>query len=367
MEIFLVVNRSCHTEEQMLQALLRWFQREGRELPWRETRDPYRIWVSEVLLQQTQVVRAIGYYERFLERFPTLEDLAGAQWRSVLSVWRGLGYYCRGRHMLEAAKLLEREYGGELPQDEKSLRALPGVGPYTASAICSFAFGQNAPAVDTNLLRIFQRFYGCPGSQVQERAEALFRYKPRSSRKINYALMDLGALICISRNPRCERCPLQSHCHYARQTPQSRKGVSLNEKRKPRSSSSDLPTIDVVLGCIHRDGKYLLGKRKRSKGGGWEFPGGKREGKESLRAALKREVQEELGIEVSVRPPFHVETFTDANYEWRLHFSRCQILAGREKPIEHEKIAWVPKEKLNRYKMPSANTPALERLSRMRM
>ena len=348
-------------DKEILERLLSWYRTCGRELPWRETRDPYEIWVSEVVLQQTQVSRGQEYYHRFLERFPDIFSLASARWSSVLKAWRGLGYYNRAKNMMKTAKLIVREFGGEFPKETKELLALPGIGPYTASAIQSFAFGKSVPAIDTNLNRIFQRLYGCPASQVGERAEALFQLKPRSARKINSALMDLGSLVCSARKPRCEECPLAKNCDYFRSGRGEEKSSSSLKQRAQKQNR-----IDVAVGCIHRSGEYLLGKRSNKKGGKWEFPGGKREKGESIRSALKREIKEELGIEVSVRPPFFIQSFTDNQFEWRIHFCRCQILAGKEKSLEHDEIRWVSKKDLIEIEMPSSNRVAVEKLSRMR-
>jgi len=348
----------------LLSDLIRWFKVSGRELPWRNTRDPYDIWISEVILQQTQVSRGIEYYQRFLKRFPTVERLASARWSSVLSVWRGLGYYQRARNLMKSAKLLIKDFDGKLPQTRHELLRLPGIGEYTASAICSFAFNRNVPAIDTNLSRVFQRVYGCPAQQVKARAEALFQLRPRSSRKLNYALMDLGALVCRAKSPRCSECPLALRCHYKKH------GVASNNEsprdRSRETQGEQLPRIDVAVGCINRNGKYLLAKTSSSKGDGWEFPGGKCHQGETVREALKREVYEELGVEVSVRPAFHVEIFAEGLFEWRIHFCRCQILAGRPSPKEHDHLQWIDKEDLSLFKMPSANTRAVQMLSSRR-
>ncbi len=338
--------------------LLQWYKKKQRDLPWRKDCNTYRIWVSEVILQQTQVSRGIEYYERFIERFPTLESLAAARWPSLLKVWRGLGYYNRARNMLKAAKIIWSEYGGEIPSHYDELLSLPGIGPYTARAIQSFAFGKGVPAIDTNLNRVFQRVYGCPASQVELRATELYKKKPRSGKTLNYALMDLGSTICTSRSPKCDLCPLSKKCDYKKND----KHFETKASKQKFNKKTEKNVMKVAVGCIHENGAYLIGKRKRSKGGKWEFPGGKCEGREGVRTALKREVKEELGIEVSVRPPFLVTEFSDDTYQWRIHFCRCQILAGKEKALEHEKIEWVKANDLKRYKMPSRNKEAVERL-----
>lgn len=350
----------------LIAQLLRWFKRSGRDLPWRHTRDPYEIWISEVILQQTQVSRGIEYYERFLKRFPSIDTLASARWPSVLAVWRGLGYYHRAKNLMKTAKILVREFDGTLPQSTKELKALPGIGAYTASAIRSFAFRKQEPAIDTNLSRILQRVFGCPVTQVPQRAEALFELRPRSSRTLNYALMDLGALVCKAQSPRCGECPFASQCHFRKNSFTALRDAGKKDARKKRRVDKKRSRIDVAVGCIRRGSEYLIAERYKSKGGGWEFPGGKCESGESVRNALKREIQEELGIEVSVRPAFHVEQYSDDAFEWRIHFCRCQILSGRLRRIEHKTLKWVAKSRLTDFDMPSANRVAVQKLARSR-
>ncbi|MCB0355290.1 MAG: A/G-specific adenine glycosylase [Bdellovibrionales bacterium] len=313
------------------------------------------------MLQQTQVSRGIEFYNRFLAKFPTLSSLAKASWRNVLPVWRGLGYYRRGENLLRTAKLLVSEYKGKFPQDKKSLQQLPGIGPYTAAAIVSFAFDQPEPAIDTNVKRVLGRFYGCPEVGVGPRAVSIFRKHKKQSAELNHALMDLGSALCTSRKALCEECPLSKGCDYYQSG--KRDVWAAQSARKTKRKRSAAPSIvDVGCACIHREGKYLFAKRIAAKGGKWEFPGGKREKGESIRSCLKREIQEELGVEVSVRPPFLVEEFTEKNFTWRLHFCRCRILRGREQCREHEKLEWVTPDDFSNYPMPKENRRALSKL-----
>ena len=199
--------------------LLAWYARAGRDLPWRRTRDPYRVLVSEFMLQQTQVIRVAQYYPRFLERFPDLETLAHAKPRAVREAWDGLGYYARARNLHALAKHVTRRHDGALPDKPEELRQLPGVGPYTAGAVASFAYEKPVPAVDTNVARVIRRvFFGRATGSVQ-RVTQLWRLAaalvPRSGKrawKFNQAVMELGALICVARRPKCPECPVRSVC-----------------------------------------------------------------------------------------------------------------------------------------------------------
>jgi A/G-specific adenine glycosylase len=200
--------------------LLNWFRRNGRDLPWRRTRDPYKILVSEVMLQQTQVGRVREYYEPFLREYPTIQDLAAASPARVRDSWDGLGYYARARNLHAAARRITRRFGGRFPRCLDDVLALPGVGRYTAGAVVSFAYGEPAPILDTNVRRVLSRIF------VRRRASTPAREARRlwalaeavipsgEAWTMNQALMDFGAAVCTARNPRCERCPLRRPCAY---------------------------------------------------------------------------------------------------------------------------------------------------------
>jgi len=198
--------------------LLAWYRRNGRKLPWRRTRDPYRILVSEIMLQQTQVERVKGYYRRFLHQYPTFEDLAAAAEPAVRESWDGLGYYARARNLHATARIVVGEHGGRLPADPSTIRRLPGIGRYTAGAVLSIAYGQDEPILDTNAARVLSRVFAVRsrrGRSAQRRrlwelAEHLV--PPNAAGDFNQAIMDLGATICRARNPQCPCCPLRSKC-----------------------------------------------------------------------------------------------------------------------------------------------------------
>lgn len=195
-------------------ALLGWFDRNGRDLPWRRDRSAYRVWVSEIMLQQTQVATVVPYFKRWLERFPSVDVLAAAPLDDVLKAWEGLGYYRRARMLHRAAQQVVSDYGGELPSSEAELRKLPGIGSYTAAALAAIAFGRDAVAVDGNLKRVAARIAMLPGevSEAQVRA-TLGPYLPGGrARAFNEALMDLGATVCVPKTPRCGACPITAHC-----------------------------------------------------------------------------------------------------------------------------------------------------------
>jgi A/G-specific adenine glycosylase len=206
---------------QFQQRLIRWYGRHGRDLPWRRTRDPYRILVSEIMLQQTQVERVIGHYERFLQRYPTIETLAASSEPQVREAWEGLGYYARARNLHRTARQVTAEHGGQLPDDAQQMRRLPGVGRYTAGAVLSFAYGQDAAILDTNAARVLRRVFpvrphGTKAHLHGRLWELAEQVTPvgRADR-FNQAIMDLGATICRVRKPACPRCPVRSVCRSA--------------------------------------------------------------------------------------------------------------------------------------------------------
>lgn len=202
--------------------LLAWYARRGRDLPWRRTQDPYQVLVSEIMLQQTQVARVKEYYPRFLARYPTIASLAAARPSGVRETWAGLGYYARSRNLHRTARLVATRHNGQVPRKLEELRALPGIGPYTANAVRSFAFGEWATILDTNAARVYQRVFGVRGdrrrSQVARRLRSLAAAVTPRRRvyDFNQAIMDLGAMVCVARRPRCGVCPLRRMCRSVR-------------------------------------------------------------------------------------------------------------------------------------------------------
>ena len=195
--------------------LLAWFRTAGRDLPWRRTRDPYRVLVSEFMLQQTQVSRVLDFYPRFLKRYPDLATLARARPRAVREAWEGLGYYRRAINLHRLAREVVRRHAGSLPSDPRELEALPGVGPYTAGAVATFAYERPAAAVDTNVRRVLGRVFRCrTAKEVRATAWAMQPRRGKTAWSFNQALMELGALVCTARAPKCGECPVRKYCHW---------------------------------------------------------------------------------------------------------------------------------------------------------
>jgi len=251
--------------------LCRWFLENKRDMPWRRTRDPYGIWVSEIMLQQTQVDTVIPYYERFMERFPDIESLAGASLEEVFALWQGLGYYRRAENLHRGARYIVEQHGGRFPDDPASLRRVPGIGSYTAGAILSIAFGIPAPAVDGNVMRVLSRVFLMEQDIGQARSRADFEKKVMQLIKgdpgiFNQALMELGALVCMPRKPACQECPVSCLCQaYGRNVVEQYPVKA----KKPKPSTEKYRVL-----VIKRDGRYWMEKRPEGGllSGLWGFP-----------------------------------------------------------------------------------------------
>ena len=206
-----------HQSRVFIRKLLTWYRRNARKLPWRDTRNPYAILVSEFMLQQTQVSRVLEYYPRFLKRFPTLKRLARSRPQAVREVWDGMGYYARARNLHSLAREVVRDHAGRLPADIETLRTLPGVGPYTAGAVACFAYEKPVPAVDTNVKRVLTRVFA--PANVWEFAATLTPKKGKTAWTFNQAVMELGALVCTARKPKCPACPVRRECRSPEKRP----------------------------------------------------------------------------------------------------------------------------------------------------
>jgi A/G-specific adenine glycosylase len=242
--------------------LLGWYDRHARDLPWRETRDPYRVWLSEIMLQQTRVAAVVEHYQEFLRRFPTVEKLATARESSVLAAWSGLGYYRRARMLHAAAKVIVREHGGKFPLTTEGLRELPGVGRYTSAAIASIAFDEPIAVVDGNVERVLQRMLGKPlvGEELWDAANQLLDAQRPGD--FNQAMMELGAIVCTPRTPACLTCPVVGLCATRGELP----GSAKKARQKKR---------EIHYALICRDSEVYLVQRARNASlmaGMWEFP-----------------------------------------------------------------------------------------------
>lgn len=344
--------------------LLAWYKIHRRALPWRDRRDAYAVWISEVMLQQTQIETAIPYYHRFLERFPDINTLAAATLDRVLKTWQGLGYYRRARDLHRAAQTLcHAGIAGRIPETYAGLRRLPGCGDYTAAAIASIAFDEPVPAIDGNVLRVMARVLAVD-DPIQTAAArkpivavltaVLGRVRPSA---FNQALMELGALICRPLRPACDECPLAADC-LAHRTGRTDR-LPVRKTRKP------IPHQRVVVALIRRaDGRLLIARRPvdRMFGGMWEFPGGKTRRGESLTDALHREMREELDIAVCITGRRRAVRQTYSHFRVTITPYDCSIAEGRPRPLAATCLRWVSASSLKRYAFPLATERIIDAL-----
>lgn len=367
--------------------LLRWAGGKLRGWPWRdEPHEPYRTWVSEVMLQQTQAATVAPYFTRFVERFPDVQTLADASLDEVLKTWEGLGYYSRARNLHKAAQIVAVEHGGQLPRSLEGLMKLPGIGRYTAGAIASIAFGVDAPVLDGNVRRVLCRLFAIRGDpraaatqkQLWQLAESLL--PPGQAGAFNEALMELGATVCTPRAPDCAHCPLAGTDQagdrqgrpYRHAPAATSAGVceayaqGIAESLPVKAARRPLPYYDVTAAVIRKRGKLLIAQRRSGDmlGGLWEFPGGKCQDGETLPACLRREIKEELGITIEVGEKIVAVKHAYTHFKITLHAFACRHVAGRVRAVGVADWHWVTPDELDAFAFPVTDQKIIAALSR---
>ena len=349
---------------QIAQRLVAWHAAYQRDLPWRlapaGARDPYAVWISEIMLQQTRVETVVAYFQRWMAQFPTIEALAAADQQAVLKVWEGLGYYARARNLHKAAQQLVAEHGGVVPNDRRALLALPGVGDYTVGAILSIAFNQPEPILDGNVKRVLSRLADI-AEPITETATLKLLW--RLARELveaapvgeagacNEAIMELGALICTPVNPRCLLCPVHELCQAAANGTQQERPVIPPKKQTPH--------YDVAAGIIWQGEPYqsllLIAQRplEGMLGGLWEFPGGKLEAEDAdLRACLRREIEEELAIQIDVGEQLTTVRHAYTHFRITLHAFHARHTGGEPQALDVADWRWVTLDELAAFPFP---------------
>lgn len=348
---------------QLSGRVLSWYARHRRDLPWRTTRDPYHIWISEVMLQQTRVDTVVPYYRRFLSRFPDVRTLAEAPLDDVLKVWENLGYYARAHHVHAAAKEIMGRFNGRIPCTWNELTSLPGVGTYTAGAILSIAFGQPVPAVDGNVRRVLSRLFAVdqPLDQVRTHRrlmELAWSLVPVKGAGIfNQGLMDFGADICTPRNPACTRCPIMDLCQGHQDRLQD--VLPIVNKRTP------IPHSHVTAGVIRDDRRRILIVRRHDRGllgGLWKFPGGLQESDETLEDCLRRRVREEVGIRVRIGKSITLVKHAYTHFRITLHAFQCAYHSGTPEALGCVDWRWMEPHRLNEVAFSKADRRIMDAL-----
>ena len=350
------------TAQEFRKRLLIWYDKHKRKMPWRDCENPYKTWISEIMLQQTRVDQAIPYFHRFMERFPTVYELAEADQQEVLKIWEGLGYYSRARNLHHAAKSVVSDFNGKIPDNDKDIRKLKGVGPYTASAVLSIAYSRPHAVVDGNVLRVLTRYLGIEDdirssrtkNTIQEAADELLDHNRPGD--FNQAMMELGATVCTPSNPECEVCPINADC--------TAYSTLKTDSIPYKSPAKKRPHHQIGVGIIKAENEVLIALRPEDAmlGGLWEFPGGKQKEDEKITETVIRELKEELGVEVAISKPFMKLDHAYSHFKITLHAYICELKDGKPEPKTSQQIQWVPVSELHRFPFPKANRKLTEKL-----
>lgn len=343
--------------------ILNWYAEHKRSMPWRETKDPYKIWISEIMLQQTRVDQAWPYFERFIGEFPTVFDLANANQQQVLKAWEGLGYYSRARNLHAAAKTIVSEYDGKIPEEYDEIIKLKGIGPYTAAAVSSIAFNKPNAVVDGNVIRVVTRYFGIEDDVRSSKTTKLVQKQvnelisKENPADFNQGMMELGSTVCKPTQPLCTQCPIQSNCVAFKTARTATIPYKSKAKKKPHKH--------IGVGIIERkDGKVLIALRPENVmlGGLWEFPGGKQEEGEDIRETVQRELKEELGVEVNAYKEFMKLKHVYSHFSITMHAFLCTLISGEPQPKSSQEIRWVKISELEQFPFPKANKQLTEKL-----
>lgn len=358
------------------ETFLTWYHKEKRNLPWRATNDPYAIWISEIMLQQTRVETVIGYFYRFMEQFPTIQDLAAAEEQKLLKVWEGLGYYSRARNLKAAAQQIVAEFDGEMPQSIEEIRSLKGIGPYTAGAIGSIAFGLPEPAIDGNVMRVVSRLFCIEADIAKASSRRPFDeamrtiISPDEPGEFNQALMDLGSRICTPTTPKCEECPISQYCLAYAENRQTDFPVK-SKKAEPKD-------VYYIAGAIEDQGSFLLVQRPETGllASMWHFPLVEvtKEQYEALQRTWAKEEQLQLDL---IAEDDALEIFPDLPVVWqKRHFGEIThifshlkwhvlLFYGRKRgEIPLQDSEWAAKESFENYVFPKPQQKLVEQLKK---
>ena len=370
--------------KKFIKQLLVWYKKNGRhDMPWRKTKDPYAVLLSEFMLQQTTVATVRPYYERFLKRFPSIKELAGAELNEVLALWSGLGYYARARNLWAAAKAIQEEYNGKIPSDVAALEQLPGIGAYTAGAIAAFAFNRPAAVLDANIIRTLMRQLAIEDDPKLKAVQIILKKialdlaqctnpvitsipsrGQSCSRDINLALMDLGSTVCLPANPLCASCPVSDSC-LAR-------AAGRQNEIPLKGETPDRPKVRRLFAALRHDGKWLMGQRPKEGlfGGLWEFPGIDAPAGVEPVQYLEEAIHLEIGYKIQVRqalPPFEHQLshriFVVRSFLCEPMTSGPDLLP--KKGNYYDKFKWVAPSKLGKVGLSSITQRVLSQLAHL--
>ncbi len=336
-------------------ALSAWYDTHRRKLPWRGAEDPYAVWVSEVMLQQTQVTAVIPYYKRFLDLFPDVRTLAAADLQSVLKAWEGMGYYARARNLRKAAGMIVNDHAGMIPDNWADFRKLPGVGDYIAAAVLSIAFDLPFAVVDGNVKRVLARMMKKDDPVNASASHRTFQklatdfLDPKQPGAFNQAVMELGALVCTPKTPDCGRCPVQKHCLAFRD--------DALENYPKRLKKKAVPQYHMTAAVIRKNGRFLITRRKNNGllGGLWEFPGGKVAANETPESALIRNVYDETNLRIDIESHLTQVKHAYTHFKIKMDVYTARHLSGDVRlngPVDYK---WIRLDDIDGYPFPRAN------------
>ncbi len=346
---------------EIVKPLLQWFRNTNRDLPWRRTYNPYHVWISEIMLQQTQMDRGVAYFLRWIKRFPDAQAVAVAEEQEILKYWEGLGYYARARNLHKAAKVIAHEFQGEVPCEYQQLLKLPGIGPYTAAAIASVAGNYDVAVIDANVTRVYARLFNIAEpvkqSQVQKRlVEIAQDLLPKGqARAYNQALMDLGGLICTPKNPSCSECPIAFSCSALQEGT-----VAMRPVVGPKKN---VITLHKVAALILRGENIFIQQRRPDDvwGGLWEFPGGQVEEGEAGNGIVNK-IFEDTGLSVSLCKYITKVVHQYTHHKIILHCFLCTLIGEKAEPVLASacNYQWISLEKLEHFAFPAGPRKILE-------
>lgn len=331
--------------------LTKWYKNQSYDFPWRKNASVYSVWISEIMLQQTQVKTATSYFNSWMKKYPSIKKLSNSTIDEVLKSWEGLGYYQRAHNIYYTAKSIDIKYKGIFPKTYDELIELKGIGDYTASAIMSIAYNEPYPAIDGNLKRVIARIYGISDFKNIIKLSKKHILKIMTNQNpsiINQSLMDLGREICLPKNPKCKLCPLNNFCKGYNEN--LIKEYSFSKKRKK------YPVFDVSVAIIIDNQSLLITKRKKEGllGGLWELPGGKLTGQESFRSCVKREILEELDIKIKIFNKVGIIKHKYSHFGVNMCGFICKIESGIPKPLASDGIKWINFNEIDNYAFPKA-------------
>ena len=340
--------------------LLKWYDDNKKSMPWRDDDDIYHIWLSEIMLQQTQIKTVIPYYYKWLRKFPTINDVARADEQEILKMWEGLGYYSRALNFLHACKTIESDYDGIIPKENESFLKLKGVGQYIDAAVRSIGYNDIVPTIDGNVNRVMSRVLSLKTPPAKE-YKKIYNFLMQSIDKkrpgdFNQALMDLGRDICKPKNPTCNICPITNFCSAYQNNQIHKYPIKIKLKKNPH--------FNIAVGVVWKDNNILIAKRKLGGllGGLWEFPGGKLYDNESSEECVVREIYEEIGISVELKSFISTIKHQYSHFSISLDSFHCIYKDGKAHPKKSSEIKWISPKEIPKFPFPKANHKFIDKI-----